>query len=231
MTRDKCGFCFQWFGNLVTMEWWNDLWLNEGFAKFMEFVSLDITYPELQVVRTFLYLLSLFLKQPTCRTSKMLSSPQDDFFLGKCFEAMEVDSLSSSHPVSTPVENPTQIQEMFDDVSYDKVRLALSECGLDSLKASGSIQWNVFNVSFRERAFWTCCVTSSLLRPLRSESSDTWSASAIKTLSTATFGRAWLMWVTEKTLFSCSKVLWKNGRLCYLIIFWSIVIAFWVVFH
>ncbi|XP_072243610.1 endoplasmic reticulum aminopeptidase 1b [Leuresthes tenuis] len=83
----------QWFGNLVTMEWWNDLWLNEGFAKFMEFISLDITYPELHV---------------------------DDFFLGKCFEAMEVDSLSSSHPVSTPVENPTQIQEMFDDVSYDK---------------------------------------------------------------------------------------------------------------
>lgn len=34
---------------------------------------------------------------------------------------MEVDSLSSSHPVSTPVENPAQIQEMFDDVSYDKV--------------------------------------------------------------------------------------------------------------
>ncbi|XP_068577020.1 endoplasmic reticulum aminopeptidase 1b [Cebidichthys violaceus] len=83
----------QWFGNLVTMEWWNDLWLNEGFAKFMEFISLDITYPELQV---------------------------GDVFLGKCFEAMEVDSLSSSHPVSTDVENPTQIQEMFDDVSYDK---------------------------------------------------------------------------------------------------------------
>uniref|UniRef100_A0A3B4AEA1 Uncharacterized protein n=1 Tax=Periophthalmus magnuspinnatus TaxID=409849 RepID=A0A3B4AEA1_9GOBI len=83
----------QWFGNLVTMDWWNDLWLNEGFAKFMEYVSVRIAYPELQV---------------------------DDFFLGKCFEAMEVDSLSSSHPVSTPVENPTQIQEMFDDVSYDK---------------------------------------------------------------------------------------------------------------
>lgn len=54
------------------------------------------------------------------------SFSQDDFFLGKCFEAMEVDSLSSSHPVSTHVENPTQIQEMFDDVSYDKVSLILS---------------------------------------------------------------------------------------------------------
>ncbi|XP_061906716.1 endoplasmic reticulum aminopeptidase 1-like isoform X3 [Entelurus aequoreus] len=83
----------QWFGNLVTMEWWSDLWLNEGFAKFMEFISLDIAYPELQT---------------------------DDMFLMKCFHAMEVDSLASSHPISTPVENPTEIQEMFDDVSYDK---------------------------------------------------------------------------------------------------------------
>lgn len=46
---------------------------------------------------------------------------QEDYFLGKCFEAMEVDSLPSSHPVSTSVENPAQILEMFDDMSYDKV--------------------------------------------------------------------------------------------------------------
>ncbi|KAM7147926.1 endoplasmic reticulum aminopeptidase 1 [Molossus nigricans] len=83
----------QWFGNLVTMEWWNDLWLNEGFAKFMEFVSVSVTHPELKV---------------------------EDYFLGKCFDAMEVDALNSSHPVSTPVENPAQIREMFDEVSYEK---------------------------------------------------------------------------------------------------------------
>ncbi|XP_036266483.1 endoplasmic reticulum aminopeptidase 1 isoform X2 [Pipistrellus kuhlii] len=45
---------------------------------------------------------------------------QEDYFLGKCFDAMEVDALNSSHPVSTPVENPAQIREMFDEVSYDK---------------------------------------------------------------------------------------------------------------
>ncbi|XP_062985643.1 endoplasmic reticulum aminopeptidase 1 [Elgaria multicarinata webbii] len=83
----------QWFGNLVTMEWWNDLWLNEGFAKFMEFVSVKNTHPELKV---------------------------EDHFLNKCFQAMEVDALNSSHPISTPVEDPAQILEMFDDVSYDK---------------------------------------------------------------------------------------------------------------
>ncbi|KAM6037102.1 endoplasmic reticulum aminopeptidase 1 isoform 1-T2 [Theristicus caerulescens] len=83
----------QWFGNLVTMEWWNDLWLNEGFAKFMEFVSVNITHPELRV---------------------------EDSFLRRCFDAMSVDALNSSHPISTPVEDPAQILEMFDEVSYEK---------------------------------------------------------------------------------------------------------------
>ncbi|NXG48648.1 ERAP1 aminopeptidase, partial [Psilopogon haemacephalus] len=83
----------QWFGNLVTMEWWNDLWLNEGFAKFMEFVSVSVTHPELRI---------------------------EDYFLRRCFDAMAVDALNSSHPISTPVEDPAAILEMFDDVSYDK---------------------------------------------------------------------------------------------------------------
>ncbi|XP_028603764.2 endoplasmic reticulum aminopeptidase 1 [Podarcis muralis] len=83
----------QWFGNLVTMEWWNDLWLNEGFANFMEFVSVNVTHPELKV---------------------------EDHFLNNYFSAMDVDALNSSHPISTPVEDPSQILEMFDSVSYEK---------------------------------------------------------------------------------------------------------------
>ncbi|XP_048359352.1 endoplasmic reticulum aminopeptidase 1 [Sphaerodactylus townsendi] len=83
----------QWFGNLVTMEWWNDLWLNEGFAKFMEYVSVNITHPDLGV---------------------------ENYVLDRYFNAMEVDALNSSHPISTAVEDPAQILEMFDGVSYDK---------------------------------------------------------------------------------------------------------------
>ncbi|XP_024062468.1 endoplasmic reticulum aminopeptidase 2 [Terrapene carolina triunguis] len=83
----------QWFGNLVTMEWWNDIWLNEGFARFMELVSVSATYSELQI---------------------------EDYFLNVCFGAIARDSLNSSHPISNPAETPTQIKEMFDTVSYDK---------------------------------------------------------------------------------------------------------------
>ncbi|XP_061585050.1 endoplasmic reticulum aminopeptidase 2 isoform X2 [Cololabis saira] len=83
----------QWFGNLVTMEWWNDIWLNEGFARYMEYISVEATYPKLKV---------------------------EEYLLHTCFAAVGLDSLNSSRPISSPAENPTQIKEMFDTVSYDK---------------------------------------------------------------------------------------------------------------
>ncbi|XP_037536391.1 endoplasmic reticulum aminopeptidase 2 [Nematolebias whitei] len=83
----------QWFGNLVTMKWWNDIWLNEGFARYMEYISVEATYPDLRV---------------------------DEYLLHTCFAAVGHDSLNSSRPISSPAENPTQIEEMFDTVSYDK---------------------------------------------------------------------------------------------------------------
>uniref|UniRef100_A0A8D0AKY8 Aminopeptidase n=1 Tax=Sander lucioperca TaxID=283035 RepID=A0A8D0AKY8_SANLU len=83
----------QWFGNLVTMEWWNDIWLNEGFARYMEYISVEATYPDLKV---------------------------EEYLLHTCFSAVGHDSLNSSRPISSPAENPTQIKQMFDTVSYDK---------------------------------------------------------------------------------------------------------------
>uniref|UniRef100_A0A672ZYM5 Aminopeptidase n=1 Tax=Sphaeramia orbicularis TaxID=375764 RepID=A0A672ZYM5_9TELE len=76
----------QWFGNLVTMSWWNDLWLNEGFATYMQYMSLQT----------------------------------GNLFLDVRFRALEKDALNSSHAVSTEVNTPEQVEEMFDSVSYEK---------------------------------------------------------------------------------------------------------------
>uniref|UniRef100_A0A8C5UIX2 Leucyl and cystinyl aminopeptidase n=1 Tax=Malurus cyaneus samueli TaxID=2593467 RepID=A0A8C5UIX2_9PASS len=90
----------QWFGNLVTMEWWNDLWLNEGFATFMEYFALEEVFPELRSVSNF-------------------------YFLNLIFKAMMKDSLNSSHPVSSAVQSSEQIEEMFDALSYIKVTVKI----------------------------------------------------------------------------------------------------------
>ncbi|XP_077600401.1 leucyl-cystinyl aminopeptidase-like [Stigmatopora nigra] len=83
----------QWFGNLVTMSWWSDLWLNEGFATYMQYTSLQTVLPQLDMGL---------------------------FFLDVRFRALDKDALNSSHPVSTEVNNPDQVHEMFDSVSYLK---------------------------------------------------------------------------------------------------------------
>ncbi|XP_051551970.1 leucyl-cystinyl aminopeptidase-like [Myxocyprinus asiaticus] len=83
----------QWFGNLVTMRWWNDLWLNEGFATYMQYTSIETVFPDLDI---------------------------DTEFLSVRFRALAKDALNSSHPVSTVVSSPEQVEEMFDSVSYEK---------------------------------------------------------------------------------------------------------------
>lgn len=83
----------QWFGNLVTMSWWNDLWLNEGFATYMQYMSIQTALPQLDI---------------------------GNLFLDDRLRALEKDALNSSHAVSTEVNTPEQVEEMFDSVSYEK---------------------------------------------------------------------------------------------------------------
>ena len=84
----------QWFGNLVTMEWWTHLWLNEGFATFMGYLCTDFIYPEWEVWK--------------------------NFISGGILAAMELDSLESSHPIEVPVGHPSETDEIFDMISYNK---------------------------------------------------------------------------------------------------------------
>ncbi|CAN7937962.1 unnamed protein product, partial [Ixodes hexagonus] len=84
----------QWFGNLVTMEWWTHLWLNEGFASFVEFLCVDHLFPEYDIWTQFV------------TTSFSL--------------ALELDALDNSHPIEVPVLHSSEIDEIFDDISYNK---------------------------------------------------------------------------------------------------------------
>ncbi|KAB7497479.1 Aminopeptidase N [Armadillidium nasatum] len=87
----------QWFGDLVTPAWWNDLWLNEGFATYMEYLSLNHTEPSLK--------------------------PLDVFGVNELQEAFSLDCLESSHPISVEVGNPDEINSIFDSISYSKGHL------------------------------------------------------------------------------------------------------------
>ena len=86
----------QWFGNLVGIEWWDQLWLKEGFASWISFLAVDKIFPEFNIWSQFL-------------TSEKLV-------------ALNLDSKLSSHPIEIPdgVNSPAQIDEIFDEISYSK---------------------------------------------------------------------------------------------------------------
>ena len=78
----------QWFGNLVTMQWWNDLWLNESFANMMEYVAVDALHPEWRM--------------------------WEDFATNEVTAALRRDSLDGVQPVQADVNHPDEISTLFD---------------------------------------------------------------------------------------------------------------------
>lgn len=99
----------QWFGDLVTMDWWEDLWLNEGFASWMENKAVDHFHPEWNV-----WLQELAGKQG----------------------AMSLDARRGTHPVIQPIADVLQAQQAFDTITYQKgaavIRMLESYVGADA---------------------------------------------------------------------------------------------------
>jgi puromycin-sensitive aminopeptidase len=84
----------QWFGDLVTMEWWTHLWLNEGFASYMEYLAVAHLFPQWDIWTQF-----------ACNDLAV---------------ALSLDSLANTHPIEAEVNSPDEIGEIFDTVSYSK---------------------------------------------------------------------------------------------------------------
>ena len=83
-----------WFGDLVTMAWWDDLWLNESFASWMGSKSVDWLYPEWDMW-------TQFVNMDTNR-------------------ALSLDGLKNSHPIEQEVKDPAEVSQLFDAISYSK---------------------------------------------------------------------------------------------------------------
>ncbi|GKY96228.1 hypothetical protein MPSEU_000582700 [Mayamaea pseudoterrestris] len=84
----------QWFGNLVTMQWWDDLWLNEGFASWCENWATNELFPEFKM--------------------------WDQFTTGALASALRLDALRSSHPIQVPIHDAKEVEQVFDAISYCK---------------------------------------------------------------------------------------------------------------
>ena len=102
----------QWFGNLVTMAWWDDLWLNEGFASWMQNKATHRFHPEWKV----------WLQM-----------------LGRTQGAMGVDARDGTHPIVTPIYDVQQANSAFDSITYSKgaavIRMLESYLGEDDFRA------------------------------------------------------------------------------------------------
>lgn len=103
----------QWFGNLVTMEWWTHLWLNEGFATWVSYLSADSLFPEWKIWTQFL----------------------DETTAG-----LRLDALAESHPIEVDINHANEIDEIFDAISYRKgasvIRMLQSYLGADVFQKS-----------------------------------------------------------------------------------------------
>ncbi|XP_076015794.1 thyrotropin-releasing hormone-degrading ectoenzyme-like [Genypterus blacodes] len=87
--------CHQWFGDLVTPVWWEDVWLKEGFAHFFEYVGTDFLFPKWNMEK-------------------------QRFLTDVLHEVMLLDGLRSSHPISQEVEQAADINRVFDWIAYKK---------------------------------------------------------------------------------------------------------------
>tara|TARA_Y100001970_G_scaffold224729_1_gene277109 strand:+ start:4911 stop:7487 length:2577 start_codon:yes stop_codon:yes gene_type:complete len=129
-----------WFGDLVTMKWWNDLWLNESFASWMATKAIDHLFPEWNMWTQFIY---------------------TDYNSG-----LSLDGLENSHPIVQAVNNPSEINQLFDAISYSKgasiIRMLETYVGEDKFRDGLRQYMQLYKYSNAEgNNLWECIQEAS----------------------------------------------------------------------
>ena len=114
-----------WFGDLVTMKWWNDLWLNESFATYMSYIALT-EIKDLNQYSKYAWL----------------------DFLDTKFEGVSNDQLLSTHPICSDIKSTDQVESIFDGISYGKgaswIKQVHNVFGQDTLKSALHIYFDKY---------------------------------------------------------------------------------------
>jgi aminopeptidase N len=129
----------QWFGDLVTMKWWDDIWLNEGFANWMESRPLATIRPDWNIA-----------------VDQAIDNQA----------ALSLDALKNTHPLHANVETPAQIDEAFDTITYQKgasvLRMIENYLGPDTFRkgVNAYLQAHAYG-NATSQDFWNAMTTAS----------------------------------------------------------------------
>uniref|UniRef100_A0A3B5MZS1 Aminopeptidase n=1 Tax=Xiphophorus couchianus TaxID=32473 RepID=A0A3B5MZS1_9TELE len=182
----------QWFGNQVTMKWWNEVWLNEGFATYMSYLAVNHAEPSFQI--------------------KLI---MDDLHA-----AFEEDALLTSHPLSAPpndVQTTGEILGMFNAISYSKgamvLRMLANYVGEkafdDGIRArNGKSQYKVSNIM----EYWTTqmgypVITINTTSGAIYQKHFLYNSSAV-----SRYGLTWLIPITFTTNISGLNNVWLDKK-------------------
>jgi len=129
----------QWFGDLVTMKWWDDIWLNEGFATWMERKPIKEWHPD---------------------WNPDLDEVRDTQ------GAMNIDAMNSTHAIRTHVETPSEIGQIFDAIAYQKtaavVRMVENYVGPENYRNAIAAYLKKFSyANATGEDFWTTIAQST----------------------------------------------------------------------
>lgn len=104
------------------MKWWDDIWLNEGFATYMEYMSGNVLYPQWEIWKSYI-------------ATDLVA-------------ALTADALVRTHPIHVPISRPNEVNEIFDDVTYSKgsamIRMLATFIGPEKMQEGLRIYLNRF---------------------------------------------------------------------------------------